>query len=536
MYFPLRFRLFVSVGAALVALSCAFGVQMPDWWSQRELTNGHPADDFAAANLGQLKYITAKAVAELDAHLSGGAGQELHDLIVAWNAVPVSGVVRDDYAILNQGQLKTVAQKIYDRLHAAGWHDLPLASGRIYPWTTSTADDDAYAAVNIGQLKYVFSFNLNTRAVALFSPSPFTTEAQATLRARITLPDGIQIAGITLNGQPVSLSLLQDGMLAIVVNLNAGLNSFRLIVTDAQGHSYYGDTEITRITGSISQLTISQPAAGAIIAARSVDVTGTWGGAVPLRTLKVNGYPAICAGSLWSAQAIPLVNGANILTVTATDEAGRTATLTRSVTASYTANSPAPLILTANVLEGPAPLSVTFTAQLNVSGTIQKVDYYFSGRGQADVSATTLAPKSYIYPQAGNYYPTVTVLLTDGTSYSSGGISTPLAQRLRIHVTGAGDDQPLAVWTAFGAALAAQDAEAAAFYLGSQQVQQWRDFISVVGVARISKMQADLANLSETVVLEDIMQYHASVDTPFGRVQFPVNFIREEGAWKIKGF
>jgi hypothetical protein len=61
--------------------------------------------------------------------------------------------VRNDYAALNHGQLKTVAKVFYDRLIAVGYTTS-------YPWTTTTADDQNYAAANLGQVKQVFSFDL----------------------------------------------------------------------------------------------------------------------------------------------------------------------------------------------------------------------------------------------------------------------------------------------------------------------------------------------------------------------------------------
>ncbi len=59
----------------------------------------------------------------------------------------------DNYALVNQGQLKAVAKTFYDVLIQAGY-----ASG--YPWTDTTADDANYAPANIGQVKNMFAFDL----------------------------------------------------------------------------------------------------------------------------------------------------------------------------------------------------------------------------------------------------------------------------------------------------------------------------------------------------------------------------------------
>lgn len=75
----------------------------------------------------------------------------------------VPGPPRDDFAAITQGQLKYVAKLYYQRLAELGYHGAPLSAGQSYPWTSSTAaDDDDFALVNLGQLKRVFSFSLSS--------------------------------------------------------------------------------------------------------------------------------------------------------------------------------------------------------------------------------------------------------------------------------------------------------------------------------------------------------------------------------------
>ena len=97
--------------------------EYPAWWFERGVipqttsppsdTPAWPADyrapdDYAAANLGQLKHLATQADAELNAHLPGGAGAEIDNLVAAWSAAPATGITRDDFAALNLGQLKSV--------------------------------------------------------------------------------------------------------------------------------------------------------------------------------------------------------------------------------------------------------------------------------------------------------------------------------------------------------------------------------------------------------------------------------------------
>src|SRR5688500_7199498 len=136
---------------ALVPILLYAGI--PSWWSERGvLVEEATADDYAPVNQGQLKNIAKAAVAEMDAHLSGGAGSELHSLIGNWSSANSN---TNDFAPVNLGQLKAVAKPFYDRLTAAG-----LAAQ--YPWPGVASPPDDFAVANIGQVKNLFSFSLTS--------------------------------------------------------------------------------------------------------------------------------------------------------------------------------------------------------------------------------------------------------------------------------------------------------------------------------------------------------------------------------------
>lgn len=126
----------------------------PAWWTTRNVFSGKPADDYAAANIGQLKFIAAKAAEELNAKTSGGAGNAINNLVASWNAAPAAGVVRNDFAPLTVGQLKAVSKLFYDRIAAAG-----MIPANKYPWKKGEGADPMNNNIaNLGQLKTVFSF------------------------------------------------------------------------------------------------------------------------------------------------------------------------------------------------------------------------------------------------------------------------------------------------------------------------------------------------------------------------------------------
>lgn len=148
-------------GAATLLLLASLLLQSvqavaPGWWgTQQVLLPSATADDYTVANLGQLKNVAKKAATEFNSALTGGAGDDINDLIAAWEAPAAAGVMRDDYAALTLGQLKHVARLFYDRLAEAG-----VTEAGSYPWSGKDADE--YALANLGQLKAVFSFETAT--------------------------------------------------------------------------------------------------------------------------------------------------------------------------------------------------------------------------------------------------------------------------------------------------------------------------------------------------------------------------------------
>ncbi len=138
----------LSLAAAGVALASS-----PSWWGFT--VNPDVNSNYAPANLGQLKYMAAKAKMHLDASLFGGAGSDIDDLIAGFGPANGSTYTQAEldanYAPANLGQIKYVARPFYDRMNAAGFdaigypktnRGLSEAWAYAYPWNPSTAVDD----------------------------------------------------------------------------------------------------------------------------------------------------------------------------------------------------------------------------------------------------------------------------------------------------------------------------------------------------------------------------------------------------------
>ncbi len=142
----------------------------PSWW----VLSG-TANNYAPANLGQLKYIAKQAKSHLDSNVVGGAGTGISTLVGSfeprtgqgYTQPEIDAFLAENYAPINLGQLKYVAKPFYDRLLAAGYDTKAnlIARGLTgwthdYPWDPETPPEENYAPANLGQLKLVFSFDL----------------------------------------------------------------------------------------------------------------------------------------------------------------------------------------------------------------------------------------------------------------------------------------------------------------------------------------------------------------------------------------
>ena len=155
-----RLLVCVAVASVLPILLFAAG---PQWWTDLGVTatdtNGNPlpANDYAAVNQGQLKNIATAGINHCNTYLPTTVTGTLNALALQLSATSAN---TNDYAPVNIGQAKNVAKPFYDALAAVGYQGLPLQTGEIYPWSNSTKPRNDYAMANIGQVKNLFSFDL----------------------------------------------------------------------------------------------------------------------------------------------------------------------------------------------------------------------------------------------------------------------------------------------------------------------------------------------------------------------------------------
>lgn len=175
-----RYAVFGAVFLLFVAVVArAQTPALPAWWSTPVgVLDGQPTDNWAVANVGQLKHVATQAKAHLDAklNLTNVDWDEAYSNVSPF-PFPVGASI-DNYAPLNIGQLKFVASGFYHVIYqkASGYNVLgrfvsmgvPASSisgsGPYYPWSSATGLGENWSPVTIGQLKAVFSFDLSDYA------------------------------------------------------------------------------------------------------------------------------------------------------------------------------------------------------------------------------------------------------------------------------------------------------------------------------------------------------------------------------------
>jgi len=227
--------------AALVLVPALLWADAPAWWTERGvLKPGAAADDYAAVNQGQVKNIAKQAYEEMKAKLPDGAGATLDAI---W-AMPAAST--DDYRAINLGQLKNVAEPFYARLQELNYTGQPLASGQTRPWSGTS---DNYALANIGQVKNLFSFDLSSisldddRNIILESGDLQTGPAGQVLPLALTVhvlnSQGLPVSGatvtFTITAGPGTLSASASGGSVTSLGVISGLTGQALVYLKVDG-------------------------------------------------------------------------------------------------------------------------------------------------------------------------------------------------------------------------------------------------------------------------------------------------------------
>jgi hypothetical protein len=262
------------------------------------------------------------------------------------------------------------------------------------PGVTSIVAVAADAAGNQATATIGVILDTTPPSVTLTSPLPGAITNQPQVKVFGSALDDHGVASLTVAGQAVALA---GSQFSTTVELAAGTNPITVTATDLAGNTQTVSVTVTRF--SVPVVSISAPADLSYVNATTVTVSGTATGAT---SLSVNGVAAALSGAGFTATGVPLIEGGNTLTATATDGQGHVGIASINVVRDLT--PPHVAIYTPAAGATITASSVTVSGLVNdiVAGTVNTSNAMVTVNG----IPATVANRSFIVPnvplQPGN--------------------------------------------------------------------------------------------------------------------------------------
>jgi hypothetical protein len=230
---------------------------------------------------------------------------------------------------------------------------------------TATVTDRADNAASVDAI-----VRLDTTAptVHITSPADGVTVISSSVDVSGTVADTLSgIATVTCNGAPATFS---TNTFSCNVALQEGDNEVAVVVTDVAGNTGRDAVDVA-VTVPGPAIAFTSPAALTVFNGQQTPITVSGTVDDPNATIVVtspdapNGVPAGVSGGTWTTQNVPLKEGHNLLTATATNARGGVSSTNLTVTLDTTP----PIIRIDN-----PPASATLTnGQISVSGVVNDI-------------------------------------------------------------------------------------------------------------------------------------------------------------------
>lgn len=273
--------------------------------------------------------------------------------VTASDSITVTGTASDAGGGISGVTVNGVAATLDGESFTAS---IPLSSGQntITATATDTVGNTAQDTVTVARAT-------SGPSLVITSPVDGSATNVQTISVTGTVSDSVStVSSVTVNGVQATVT---GGTFSASVTLSNGENTITVVAGNAVGLS---TTEIVAVTLDTDNpvLNVTSPTDGAILSSNTVPVSGTATDSTSgIASLTVNGatVPVGTDGSFSANVAMP--DGAGSITVTATDRAGNTAQVTRSITVD---TSPPQLVVVS-----PTDGLITAQESLTVSGTVE---------------------------------------------------------------------------------------------------------------------------------------------------------------------
>lgn len=244
------------------------------------------------------------------------------------------------------------------------------------------------------------------------APSSGSYQKSSTVTCECTISDsesGINSSTIKfyLDGSlKTGWSYANNTLTYTATGLGQGSHSFYVVATDNDGNTRTGSTRQFYVDTADPSLSVTSPTNNLATASNTVTVSGTASDSQSgLKSVTVNGTTVTVSSSGSFSKSVSLSAGSNTITVVATDNAGRTTTISRTVI--YDTEAPS-LSVTS-----PADGYCTTSSSVTVSGTVSDSQ---SGVAGVTVNGTEVTISGGTFSKSVTLSPgsnTITVIATD---------------------------------------------------------------------------------------------------------------------------
>ena len=217
------------------------------------------------------------------------------------------------------------------------------------------------------------------------NPAPQQLTNQEEVRVAGEAADESGIASLTVQQEPLSVT---EGRFEAVALVAPGSNLITLRAVDRAGNETVANVEVTRF--DLPEVAITFPEDLSFLATTTADVSGTVSN--PGASVMVNGVVAVVSGTTFAASGVPLIEGGNILTATATDANGHVGTDSINVVRDLTAPRLA--------IHYPQDGATLFEPTITVSGMVNDIVAGTVNASEATVTVNgrlaTVANRSFV--------------------------------------------------------------------------------------------------------------------------------------------
>ncbi|QWV92420.1 hypothetical protein KP004_14560 [Geomonas oryzisoli] len=190
-------------------------------------------------------------------------------------------------------------------------------------------------AGNAQSVVRTITFDPTAPVLAITAPGDNSDSAQSYITVTGTIDESSTVT-VTDNGGNQTSAAINGNTFTATVNLVAGVNTITVTATDLAGNVTSAKRTVTYTPAGVLTMAVTYPAQDITTSKNSIVVTGTVADTVGKATVlvKMSGRtykPKVDSTGVFKQQLRFLKNGTYVITVTATDAAGNSSTVTRNV-------------------------------------------------------------------------------------------------------------------------------------------------------------------------------------------------------------